>query len=449
MAQNSPLNVADNLTIRSLSDRNDFRNVYDLSGGYNKFGMIVNILNMPFGGGKQFDTDRYEKSVMGRGHVIAQVAAVAQSGNTVVITLSDATYNSFRVGDVIVAADHSISGKVIAASAGSLTVEPTESTIAEMLVAFAANAYVKVLGDSSPNFYSDGKSPLYEFPELIYNHSAVKRDTYLASRRENIASRVYYKDKFWGDAQLDLMVQRFLRQMEKQMLFSNRAQFTSQVGGESDLNGGVRWSIMNRGGEYLPLASALTESQFDNFLANVWSRKASRSTPMTLFMGRGMMQHIQRTFTDGYIENAGSMNTFGGSEVKGIDVRTYSIAGVDVGFVELPVLNDTEFFPELTTVAGLSNRYRQQHTLFALDLDPIEVKGGGLAPAIEKIYRGPSEFYAGYIKGMADAGVPTAENFKDYSVDIVSSVDAHRCDVMADNGIDMIGKYSGMIELVA
>jgi hypothetical protein len=449
MAQTSPLNVADNLTIRSLSDRNDFRNVYDLSGGYNKFGMIVNILNMPFGGGKQFDTDRYEKSVMGRGHVIAQVAAVAQAGNTVVITLSDATYNSFRVGDVIVAADHSISGKVIAASAGSLTVEPTESTIAEMLVAFAANAYVKVLGDSSPNFYSDGKSPLYEFPELIYNHSAVKRDTYLASRRENIASRVYYKDKFWGDAQLDLMVQRFLRQMEKQMLFSNRAQFTSQVGGESDLNGGVRWSIMNRGGEYLPLASALTESQFDNFLANVWSRKASRSTPMTLFMGRGMMQHIQRTFTDGYIENAGSMNTFGGSEVKGIDVRTYSIAGVDVGFVELPVLNDTEFFPELTTVAGLSNRYRQQHTLFALDLDPIEVKGGGLAPAIEKIYRGPSEFYAGYIKGMADAGVPTAENFKDYSVDIVSSVDAHRCDVMADNGIDMIGKYSGMIELVA
>ena len=53
--------------------------------------MIVNILNMPFGGGKQFDTDRYEKSVMGRGHVIAQVAAVAQAGNTVVITLSDAT----------------------------------------------------------------------------------------------------------------------------------------------------------------------------------------------------------------------------------------------------------------------------------------------------------------------------------------------------------------------
>ncbi len=449
MAQTSPLNVADNLTIRSLSDRNDFRNVYDLSGGYNKFGMIVNILNMPFGGGKQFDTDRYEKSVMGRGHVIAEVSAVVQSGNTVVITLSDATYNSFRVGDVIVAADHSISGKVIAASAGSLTVEATESTIAEMLVAFAANAYVKVLGDSSPNFYSDGKSPLYEFPELIYNHSAVKRDTYMASRRENIASRVYYKDKFWGDAQLDLMVQRFLRQMEKQMLFSNRAQFTSQVGGESDLNGGVRWSIMNRGGEYLPLASALTQAQFDNFLANVWSRKASRSTPITLFMGRGMMQHIQRTFTDGYIENAGSMNTFGGTEVKGIDVRTYSIAGVDVGFVELPVLNDTEFFPELTSIPGLSNPYRQQHTLFALDLDPIEVKGGGLAPAIEKIYRGPSEFYAGYIKGMADAGVPTVDNFADYSVDIVSSVDAHRCDIMADNGIDMIGKFSGLIELVA
>lgn len=449
MAQTSPLNVAENLTIRSLSDRNDFRNVYDLSGGYNKFGMIVNVLNLPFGGGKQFDTDRYEKSVMGRGHVIAQINAVANNVTTATIALNDPTYDSFRVGDIVVAADHSVSGKIIATAAGTLTIEPTESTIAVMVATFAAGAYVKVLGDSSPNMYSDGKSPLYEFPELIYNHSAIKRDTYLASRRENIKSRIYYKDKFWGDAQLDLMVQRFLRQMEKQMLFSNRAQFTSQVGGASDLNGGVRWSIMNRGGEYLPLAAPLTQAQFDNFLANVWSRKASRTTPLTLFMGRGMMQHIQRTFTDGYITNAGSYNTFGGSEVKGIDVRTYSIAGVDVGFVELPVLNDTEFFPELTTVAGLSNPYRQQHTLFALDLDPIEVKGGGLAPAIEKIFRGPSEFYAGYIKGMADAGVPTAENFKDYSVDIVSSVDAHRCDVMADNGIDMIGKFSGMIELIA
>jgi hypothetical protein len=128
MAQNSPLNVADNLTVRSLSDRNDFRNVYDLSGGYNKFGMIVNILNMPFGGGKQFDTDKYEKSVMGRGHVIAQVASGSQVGNTLVLTLQPqgtppAPVDTFRVGDVVVAADHSVSGKVIATTPGSITLE--------------------------------------------------------------------------------------------------------------------------------------------------------------------------------------------------------------------------------------------------------------------------------------------------------------------------------------
>jgi hypothetical protein len=129
MAQNSPLNVADNLTVRSLSDRNDFRNVYDLSGGYNKFGMIVNILNMPFGGGKQFDTDKYEKSVMGRGHVIAQVAAqAAQVGNYYLFLLLQpqgtppSAVDTFRVGDVVVAADHSVSGKVIATVPGSITI---------------------------------------------------------------------------------------------------------------------------------------------------------------------------------------------------------------------------------------------------------------------------------------------------------------------------------------
>ena len=142
MAQTSPLNVADNLTIRSLSDRNDFRNVYDLSGGYNKFGMIVNVLNMPFGGGKQFETDRYEKSVMGRGHVIAQVTAGVIAGNTLVLTLQPqgtppAPVDSFRVGDVVVAADHSISGKVIATVPGSITLESTESTIAAMNTAMS------------------------------------------------------------------------------------------------------------------------------------------------------------------------------------------------------------------------------------------------------------------------------------------------------------------------
>ena len=85
---------------------------------------------------------------MGRGHVIAQISAqAAPVGTTMVLTLAPqgtppTAVNTFRVGDVVVAADHSVSGKVIATVAGSITIEATESTIAAMQAAFAVNAYV-------------------------------------------------------------------------------------------------------------------------------------------------------------------------------------------------------------------------------------------------------------------------------------------------------------------
>ena len=109
--------------------------------------MIVNALNLPFGGGKQFDTDRYEKSVMGRGTRYCSNFCYKphQSVTTMVLTLAPqgtppAAVDSFRVGDVVVAADHSVSGKVIATATWySITIEATESTIAAMQAAFAVN----------------------------------------------------------------------------------------------------------------------------------------------------------------------------------------------------------------------------------------------------------------------------------------------------------------------
>ena len=460
-AQNSPLPVNQNLTLRQLADRNDFKNVYDLSGGYAKFSMIVRALNIPFGGSKRFDTDKYEKAVMGRGHVIGQSDLSNNppvvSGNLVKVSIlpqgtPPVAYNNFRVGDKVVGDDFDYQGKVVGTSVNGsiveLEIEPIGTTTALLQVALSTASWLKVFSDSSPNFYSDGKSPLREFPELMYNYASIKRDTHMASRRENTASRVYSNGDYWGDSQLDFMVDRFLRGQEKDMLFSNLAQWDSQVGGESDSNGGVRYSIIHRGGEYLPLTSAITESQFENFLINTYNRKAGRKGPMYMFMGAGMKHHIQKNFTQGFIEAAGSENTFGGAGVEGIDVDMYAVAGTKFKFVDLDVLNDIEFFPEQTSIAGLSNRYKQQHTTFVLDLEDIPIKGGsGKAPAIESIHRGDSEFYCGYLKGLDQAGIPTVENFKDYAMDTVTSVDASRCDVMADNGIDMIGKFSGMIEL--
>lgn len=456
--QTSPLSIKDNLEYRLLTDRNDFRAVYDLSGGFCKLSLWIEKMNLPYGGHNFFTSDKYEKAFLGRGHVIGSIIATVGVGNTLQITLAPVgtpaqPYESFRVGDIVVADDYDIQAKVVEKPApGVIRVEVTNPAqgLADLQTVFSVNAIIKAIGDSSPNYNSGGKERLMQYPDIDFNYSAIKRDSWYASRREHVASRVEIKEGgLWTHAGIRQTAKRVLQRREYMQIFGNRTQFNSEVGGESDMNGGLRWSCINRGGVYLPLASALTENQFDNWLADYHSRKIS-SEPMTIFIGQGLLYHIQKEFTEGYIIPSGRHNTFGGETVEGLNVLEYNVANMPVRFVELDVLRDRELFPELSGIPGLVNPYKRSHMALAFDPAPIETSMGE-RPSVELISRDPygKPFHAGIIRGMDQSFVPSAADLEAAAGNVVTDLDSSSVHFLIDDGIDAVGKFSAMIETVA
>jgi len=456
----SQLPIAQNYTLRNLQERNDFSDVYDLSGGYCKLSLWIEKMNMPNGYKMFGSTDnKYEKSFIGRDHVIAQMNTVTQSGNTLIITLFPVgtppqAYNAFRVGDGVLSADMGVWGKVESASPGQVTISPVGEgiTISDLVTAYTANGYIKAVGDFNKNDNSGGKSRLAQYPDVDYNYAGIKRDSWYNSGRESVNSRVKWDGEYWSDGFADATVMRLLKKREFQQIWGVRDRRPDTNGDVFDSNGGVRWSTINRGGEYLPLSAAITENQFDNFLANMDSKKRIDS-PLTMFMGKGMLHHIQRNFTQGYMVYTGMDNTFGGSSVKGLNVLEYTIANMPVKFVELQALNDQELFPEVSSIPGLALPNRMGHTMFCVDMAPIPIDGGaGMAPAIELITPRKTPILAGYLNGMdkaATASQVSSALTANSGSQVVTDIDGSSFHALIDDGIDMTGKFSGWVELTS
>lgn len=449
--QVSNLNIEDNLYSRALNDRNDFSRVYDLSGGYSKLLTVINILNA--GNSRSIDTDKYEKSFMTNGYVIAQIQGTPSvSGANVTVTLVDSTYDNFRVNDLVMSESLEIQGIVLAKSPGSVTITPAPggTTAAQLQAEFTATKYIKAYGDAQPLRNSVGRESLYQFPDVDYNYTQVIRESTSVSRRDKIKSRVMWEGGMWWEAQQPLAIEMMLKRKEFMSLWGRRGKATI-AGQEVNTNGGIDWAIKERNigrGVYYPLASLPSESTFEKFLSDVYDRKAQQGEKF-LMMGRGMLYHIQKNFTKDFIQYAGTLNTFGGADVSGLNVMQYTVAGMKYNFMEMPILNDPDFFPEAAGVPGATFRKRQ-YDCYCLDLDPIPVKGGGTAPAIEKIHFGGSEYYEAFIAGMDSApsgGVSDSAIQAAAATRVVTDVDNSTYHVMSDCGYDMIGKFSGKMEL--
>ncbi len=453
--QNSTLDMARNYTLRALDDRNDFRRVHDLSGGYCKLSLWIELMNKK-NGYTTFKTEKYEKAFIGRDHIIAQIQTVTTNSNSLTLDLFPVgspaqPYSAFRKNDGVTGSEMGTWGMVVDTSPGQITIIPMgeDVDLSDLAASFAANGYVRASGDFQKNMNSGGKERKMQYPDTDHNFSAIKRDSWYQSGREQYKTRVTsVGDDLWQDQFLDDTIDTLLRKREFMQVWGWRGQNTDLDGDLIDQNGGVRWSVINRGGEYLPLAAAITETQFDNFLANMATRKTG-SNDLTLMMGKGMLMHIQRNFIQGYLEYTGRDNTFGGESVDGLNILRYNIANMPVNFVELDVLNDQELFPEISNVSGLALPNKMSHTAFCIDTSPVKVKGGGTAPAIELISRRDNPLMAGYLNGMDKASVSQIQGALSSAPQIVTDIDASSFHAMIDDGIDMSGKYSGWIELTS
>lgn len=450
--QLSNVDFANNLVLNGINSPDKTKLVYDLSNGYNLLEMLMYLK----GRQSRQVTGKdgvISKPVMGVSRVIAQVASNAAVGSNLQVNFVDTTYDLFRLGETVFDSSASQNmGRVVSKGLGFIVLEPHPSVGTWVTGShFTAGMYAFGGFNSSGDRLSGGTTSIYETPFYVDDRTAIIRESISIARRDMFQTYVNFAGDFWWSGQDELAIRRFARQKTWRKYFSKEGVLNSAYQGTTSYTGGMKWAIQDpvRGGVYRPLTSPMTQADFENFIADISDRQASASTRHTILMGRGALRQIQG-FTSPLIIPSGQHNTFGGSSVKGLDVRSYSIAGIEVDFILDPVLNDKFSFPAASTISGITYGTRMQHTMIAVDLSDYEAVGGGMLPAIEDIHFGDEQTIYGYEAGLIGNNKSMPSNvLTSGRIFATNDKDAVTLHIYEDSGCSIIANRMGWMELAS
>lgn len=451
--QLSSLPFQNNVILNGLNKPDNSALVYDLTGGYNVIDFMV-TRNSPSRQISGMDSV-FKKPIMGRSDYGVQVASNSASGNALVIVFSDPTFNAFRISEVIgdgTAANNQ--GRVIAASAGTVTVESVSGATSVPTTSFAAGTFATRMFQASVNRGSTGITSLYEDPTYVYNQTAIVRESLDLYRRDFFSTWVEYNGKYWIHAQEPITMKRFARGLERKAIWGKLGQNTTSApgGGTVNYSMGLKDSILDpqRGGVYMPLTSTMTQGQFENWLGQIADRKNSTRYKVKLGCGRGFLSWVQG-FVRPYIQYGGSLNTFNVKTSEGLDAWMYNFNGIEVELILIPMFNDREMWPAYSTAPGLGNFTRMEYTAIAFDSDNYQSIGAGMLPAMEKCYFGAQETVYSYIPGVIGSNLRGSDSAI-VSGDLTmacSDKDAVSIQIYSDVAYDFMSYRMGWAELVA
>ncbi len=332
----------------------------DLDRNWTQVWDVMNTLS----GGKSVgfnDKDGfYRRPILKRQAVIAQLSANgAQSGANLVLTFTDPNYNGFRVKDWVM--DDSMNeGRVIAATNGSITIEPLFSpTTLTSGTQFLSGSFVRAYGDISGNFNSGSKTPLYREISVQTDYSTVFRDACQRARREKFKTHIGTDGiaYFYTNDEVE-MVKRAMKYYGKTCMFGTGGTKTSVVEGQINGTRGIRQSIIDDG-IYMPATSNMTQADFEALFFAVANTDGSVNQTLEVWCGRRALARVQRFYTN-LLQYAGQQSTLGGSSVKGENFKNYAIADINVNFRVMGCLNDTLEVPDW-----------MQDSVYIMDLTPL------------------------------------------------------------------------------
>lgn len=450
--QLSNVDFANNLVLNGINSPDKTKLVYDLSNGYNLLEMLMYMKGRT---SKQVTGKDgiIQKPVMGVSRVIAQVLSNSAVGLNLQVNFVDTSYDLFRLGETVFDSSASQNmGRVVSKGAGFIVLEPHPSVGTWSTgTHFTANMYAFGGFNTSGNRLSGGTTSIYENPYYVTDRTAVIRESISIARRDMFQTYVQFAGDYWWSGQDELAVRRFARQKTWRKYFSKDGVANSAYQGDVAWTGGMKWAIKDpvRGGVYRPLTSAMAQQDFENFIADIADRNAQSMNKITLLVGRGFLRQVQ-AFTTPFIQFTGKNNTFGGDSVKGLDVYSYSIAGIEVELILDPVLNDTYSFPAPSSISGITYGTRMQHTAIAVDLSDYEAVGGGMLPAIEDIHFGDEQTIYGYEAGLIGNNKSMPSNvLQSGRIFATNDKDAVTLHIYEDSGCSIIANRMGWMELAS
>ena len=439
------LDISKSLLLKGLSLPNKMAMVYAQDYGYN----VLTQLTSKLGPSISTNQPKVEISALGNLSVFSPVTAVAAGTGTGEILVTVASADNFRPGDII--ADANLAQGIViekTTTPNQLRVKSVTTTLSASLH-FQAGHVAKVFFDASANRLSYGKPTLNAVPSTDFTYTSVSRESSTQARRDRTASFVKWQGDFWYRSYDDITLRRFAKTLEYKYAFSERGVFYGPQG-ETYGTAGLRWSIINNGGTYLPLTTELTQSVFNDFLETLVRKTADNGRRMVAMMGTAAMARLQTILGD-YIKYAGNANTFGGVSVDGLNVMTYAYAGMTIDFVRWSLLDDEMFRTDLSSVTG---KPKQSHSIYFIDMTPLPAAdGSGSLSPLQKYHFNNDEMIANYVPGMIGLEDSTPSSIKatvagsqivSLGTNDVDGVDFH---VLSDCGLYCAADRMGLIEL--
>lgn len=383
------LPISQSLLLKGLNAPNFIEMVYGSDYGYNVMGQLVAQL----GPSKSVNTPRFEVPALGYLGVYSQVTAASttDSNGNLVVTVADPS--NFRVGDMV--ADRNlVEGRVVSKTSTTITLAAHAGVTWATGTHFTSGMIAKSGYNASDNRDSRGLTALNYTPDYDWGVCAVTRESGKQARRDRTASKVMWKGNFWYRSWDDLVLKNFSKKNEFKYAFSQR-----HDGGDGGYSttGGLRWSIKENGGKYMPLTSEFTKDDLNDFLYTMHTATANGGRRLVALMGAAFMARLQTIFDD-YIKYSGQQNTFGGVAVKGLNIMEYTYLGMSISFVHWPMLDDPMFQGEASTINGKNMR---SYSAYFMDLTPIDLADGtGTAPVIQRYHFNNDELLANYVSGF-------------------------------------------------
>lgn len=439
----SNLDISKSLYLKGLQSDAKIEMVMATDYGYN----VLTQLMYRLGTSKSTEFAKFEVASMGNLSVYQTITSNATaSGVNLVVPVASST--GFRVNDIV--ESRNIQGQVVSVTPTTITIAPTTTTFAAGTHYLAGNV-IRVLFDASPNKNSKGRSSLVYTPDTDFGYTAVTRESGSQSRRDRTASRVQWRNGYWYTGWDELTMKAFAKTLEYKYAFSERNVLNAGTDKETYTTGGLRWSIINNGGQYMPLSSAMTLDNFNDMLFQMSLISSEGGSKLVALMGRAALRRLQDLLGDKYITPVGQANTFGGTAVTGLNVFKYAYLGLEVEFVVWSLLDDESFRSELSSINGTPI---MSNSIYFLDMAPVPASdGSGMMNPMQKFHFNNDELIAGFLPGMtgltvdADPSTVKAAIAGANASMVVSDVDSAQFEILSDCGMYCVANKMGLIEL--
>lgn len=458
MTQNQIANYSfeDNFVANALDMPDKSGAIYDLTGGYNVIDYLV-TRNAP--ATRTYGLEGlFQKPIIGSFQIVQPVdhSLVLGNGNLRVFFV-DTTFppdKGFRVQEVIGDGTSSnIQGLIVNVQVGYVDVENINPSIAawDATLHFTNGTVATYLFPAAPNRGSQSMVSRFEYPKYVNNQTSILHDSLMMYRRD--FSQSWIKDMgdgIWGLQQEPMFVKRLAKALEFRALLGKKTTLAnSSIGGATNFSMGMKDAVRDpeRGGIYQSWTSRPNQAQLEAWLGRIADRQNTAKTTISIGLGRGALGFFQ-SITSDYVKYSGKNNTFGGSEVKGIDVYQYNVNGYAVELAMLPFLNDPQQWIKVSGVSGCQAGSQMSYTMIAFDFGTYDAITGESLPSIEKVYFGDQEFIYGYVPGLIGNGSRVASDiFKTGKMFGSNSKDAVSLEYYTDCCYDFMAYRSGWSEL--